>query len=344
MNTTKNETSLVCNLVPVTFTSPPPSNVTNAPTQPTNTTMSANTTESTATTAQPMVLECINVTGEVVVSVPVNTSNIEGRYYTINIPGSCEDYEVRYQCQREIGNYLGCFDDTEVSSTSNTNLPNLTPDDCKYYCSAGGYRLAAIQSSSNLCSCSNSLSSLPIQYDQCSLTCSSLPCGGTTAKSVYLTECNMNFGLSTNQMDGTKLHNNDGSDDYGTWYTTMTGGDVTLFNYTNAGSQMDLVLRIDLESEKTVSLIQTDGMYVNVEELHGGVNSFYVGYQHDADHDIEFYMDHGSSAATLFTVSDLTSAVDHKLNRLITARFLYIYVLTYEYFPGLKVELKGCAD
>ena len=64
-------------------------------------------------------------------------------------------------------------------------------------------------------------------------------------------------------MSGTSMHNNDATDDYGTWYYHLDDN-VNLYvgNYTNTGLQLDFQLDIDLGTQRTVEKVNYENLYV----------------------------------------------------------------------------------
>ncbi|XP_071489048.1 uncharacterized protein [Diadema antillarum] len=320
---------------------------------PTNHGTTASYTTTVASTGSPLYLnttvQCANATVELVDLVTLNQSTVIMTWRLTPTPDnhSCEDYMIRVQCKKEQDKYIGCYGNSDVSDLTTSPMA-LDSDMCASSCREAGYRYMGLNSLLGQCACGNSMTNQIKDYSLCTETCgvNNEPCGGNGTQSVYFTGCELPFNLNkTTMMTGTLMHNNDASDDYGSWFYHLDeSAGLSISNFTNKGVQLDFQLDVDLGSVKTVSKLKTKGIYISGTEAWTGVTSFTMGYRLDTDHDVELFTDPGSTEATVFDITSVSSVTTHDLQGFLAARFFHFYVHSYTDFPAFKLEMFGCTD
>ncbi|XP_041458796.1 uncharacterized protein LOC121410641 [Lytechinus variegatus] len=291
-------------------------------------------------------VQCGNATVDLVETQTMNDSIVVLSWKLVPQENACEDYKIRLKCPKEKDKAIGCYDNSDVSEVKSTPLA-LDFATCIASCRDAGYRYTGLQNDIGECACGNSMANQETSIDQCAQTCgqNNEPCGGISKQAVYFSGCALPFEVNTTMMTGTLMHNNDDSDDYGLWFYAL--GDtpsVDLGNFTNEGEQLDFQVDIDLGRPRTISKLETKGLYMSKSDTWTGVSSFSLGYRLRADHDLEVLTQPGSTEAVVFEMSDFSSVTEHDLGDFLMARFIYIYVKSYTDFPALKLEVYGCAD
>ncbi|XP_071846271.1 uncharacterized protein [Apostichopus japonicus] len=291
-------------------------------------------------------MECRNVTVSRLENVQVNESYITFGWRIDAVVKNCQDYKIRFLCPIARGKLVGCYYEGSLNEFIANTTMEINPENCTRFCRDIGYRYAAVQSSKAECACGNVYADDTALFQSCSTRCgdNNYPCGGLDAQSVYFSDCDMPFNLDNTSMRGTPMHFNEGHHEYETWFGGFNDNTTTyLQNFTNLGQQLSFDVSVDLGEVRPVTKLLTSGMFVEGIDAMTGTTSFRVAYKVFEDDELIFIKS-SSLEARIFTVKDLWTKTEHVLGNVVELQYLEIFVDSYDRFPGILLDVHGCAN